>query len=78
MEKQIINNGRILIEKGNLVHLMNKEKIMMVFECVDIDHGYLVLEPLDSKRFGGNAVHINEFCTNKPIVKGLIEYGNRT
>lgn len=75
-KKKIVNNGLILIEEGNLVHLYNKIGAAMVFEAVSVNPGELVLIPCDSKRFNGDAVKINEFITGKPIVKGLIEYGN--
>lgn len=77
MEKQIVNNGHVLLEKGNIVHLMNNNKTHMAFECVDIDNGYLVLEPLDAKRFGNDPSRMNQFITGKPIIKGIIEYGNK-
>lgn len=76
-KKQIINNGQILIEEGNLVHLHNKAGLAMVFEAVSVNPGELVLVPCDFKRFNGDLVEVNRFITGKPIVKGLIEYGNR-
>lgn len=75
--KKIVNNGLILIEEGNLVHLHNKLGGQMVFEAVSVNPGELVLVPCDFKRFNGDLVEINRFVTGKPIVKGLIEYGNR-
>ena len=77
LRKKIINNGLILIEEGNLVHLQNKSGVGMVFEAVSVNPGELVLVPQDFKKFNGDLVNINRFITGKPIVKGLIEYGNR-
>lgn len=67
----------MLIEEGNLVHLHNKLGVAMVFEAVSVSVGELILVPLDFKKFDHDAVKINRFITGKPIVKGLIEYGNR-
>ena len=77
LRKKIINNGVVLIEEGNLVHLYNQLGVQMVFEAVSVNPGELVLVPCDFKRFNGDLVAINKFTTGKPIVKGLIEYGNR-
>lgn len=77
MKKQIVNNGLVLIEQGDLVHLHNKLGVAMVFEAVSVDIGELVLVPQDFKKFNHDLVAINRFITGKPIVKGLIEYGNR-
>ena len=49
----------------------------MVFEVVNIEDGYVVLEHLDYKKFNGDQLRIDKFVTGKPIVKGFIEYGNR-
>lgn len=73
----IINNGLILVAKGDLVHLRNINGVQMVFECVNIDNGYCVLEPLDMKRFGHDANRINEFITGKAIIKGVITHGRK-
>lgn len=77
MKKQIINNGQVLLEQGNLVHMMNRSAVSMVFEVVNVEPGYVVLEALDYKKFNNDLVKINQFVTCKPIIKGLIEYGNR-
>jgi hypothetical protein len=74
---KIVNNGLVLIEQGNLVHLHNQAGVQMVFEAVSVNVGELVLVPCDFKRFNNDLVAINKFVTGKPIVKGLIEYGNR-
>lgn len=76
-KKKILNNGLVLIEEGNLVHLHNKMGVGMVFEAISVNPGELVLIPVDSKKFNGDLVAINRFITGKPIIKGLIEYGNR-
>lgn len=76
-KKKVINNGLVLCEEGNLVHLYNKQGVAMVFSIANIDNGYIVLEPQDFKKFNGDMVAINRFVTGKPIVKGLIEFGNR-
>ena len=65
------------MEVGNLVHMLNRAGVSMVFEVVNIDAGYVVLEAMDYKKFNGDGLAINKFVTGKPIVKGLIEYGNR-
>ena len=77
MKKQIVNNGQVLLEQGALVHMVNRAAVSMCFEVVCIDNGYVVLEPLDYKKFNNDAMSIDKFVTGKPIVKGLIEYGNR-
>ena len=76
-KKQVINNGQVLMEVGNLVHMINRATVQMVFEVVNIENGYVVLEALDYKKFNNELAGINKFVTGKPIVKGLIEYGNR-
>ena len=76
LKGKLINNGLVLLEQGNLVHLRNQAGVGMVFEAASVRPGELVLVPLDSKQFNGDALAVDKFVTGKPIIKGLIEYGN--
>lgn len=77
MEKQLRNNGQVLMEVHNLVHLRNQAGVQQVFEVVEIDHGYVILEPLDARKFGGAVDRINAYLTGKTIVKGVITHSKQ-
>lgn len=73
MEKQIINNGQVVLEKENLILIRNPNGNQLVFHVVDIDHGYVVMEPLDLNRtFAGDQTRLNEFLANRIVAKGVV------
>lgn len=75
MEKQIINNGTVVLEKGNLIYLRNAHNgVNIVFSVVDIDNGYVVLEPVDYQKFGKEPKQLDDYLANKVIVKGIVSH----